>query len=173
MNCLDQTCLLLSYDYAALRVIPVKQAFRLIFSDKAEVVKEFAGKFVKTVSRAFAVPAVVRLLSKFKLKFNVRLTRKNILIRDHYRCRYCGKEGTANSLTLDHIIPRSKGGRFTWDNITTSCVDCNSRKGDRTPEQAGMKIIGGPPSRLGMYEYIRCLLNSRLNRVPEWEVFVS
>ena len=173
MSNLNHSCLLLSYDYTALRVIPVRQAFKLIFSDKAEVVKEFADRVVRSVSRAFNVPAVIRLLNKFKLKFNVRLTRKNILIRDKMRCRYCGKEGTASSLTLDHVIPRSRGGKFSWQNIVASCLTCNARKSDRTPEEAGMKILGGEPDRLDMYEYIRCLLKTRLNSVPEWEVFVS
>jgi len=173
MSCLNHSCLLLSWDYTALRVIPVKQAFKLIFSDKAEVVTAFADKVVKSVNRAFNVPAVIRLLNKFKLKFNVRLTRKNILIRDKHCCRYCGKEGTSTTLTLDHVIPRSKGGKFSWQNIVASCLQCNAKKGDRTPEGAGMKILGGDPDRLDMFSYIRCLLSTRLGAVPEWEVFVS
>ena len=173
MSNLNHSCLLLSYDYTALRVIPVKQAFKLVFSEKAEVVTEFKDRVVKTVSRAFKLPAVVRLLGKFKLKFNVRLTRKNILIRDKFRCRYCGKEGTPTGLTLDHVMPRSRGGKFSWQNIVAACLDCNAKKGDRTPEEAGMAIMGPEPDRLDMYEYIRCLLKSRLSEVPEWETFVS
>jgi 5-methylcytosine-specific restriction endonuclease McrA len=156
-----------------LRVIPVKQAFKLIFSDKAEVVRAFKDKVVKTVNRAFNIPAVIRLLGKFKLKFNVRLTRKNILIRDKFRCKYCGREGTTNTLTLDHIIPRSRGGKFSWQNIVSSCLECNAKKGDRTPEEAGMRILGAEPDRLEMYEYIRCLLTTRMRDIPEWEAFVS
>lgn len=173
MSNLNHSCLLLSYDYTALRVIPAKQAFKLIFSEKAEIVTEFADKVVMTVSRAFKLPAVVRLLNKFKLKFNVRLTRKNILIRDKYRCKYCGKEGTGNTLTLDHVLPRSRGGKFSWQNIVTACLDCNAKKGNRTPEESGMGVLGSKPDRLDMYEYIRCLLQSRLSSVPEWETFVS
>ena len=173
MSCLNHSCLLLSWDYTALRVIPVRQAFKLIFSDKAEIVRAFKDRVVKTVNRAFNVPAVIRLLGKFKLKFNVRLTRKNILIRDKFRCKYCGKEGTGSTLTLDHIIPRSRGGKFTWQNIVASCLECNAKKGDRTPEEAGMRIMGAAPDRLDMYAYIKCLLSTRLNGIPEWEAFVS
>ena len=173
MSHLNHSCLLLSWDYTALRVIPVKQAFKLIFSDKAEVVQAFKDKVVKSVNRAFSVPAVIRLLNKLKLKFNVRLTRKNILIRDKFRCKYCGKEGTTSTLTLDHVLPRSKGGKFSWQNIVSACLDCNAKKGDRTPEEAGMKLIGGDPDRLDMFAYIKCLLKTRLNDVPEWESFVS
>lgn len=173
MSNLNHSCLLLSYDYTALRVIPVKQAFKLIFSDKAEIVSEFKDKVVKSVTRAFSIPSVIRLLNKFKLKFNVRLTRKNILIRDRNRCRYCGKEDSSAALTLDHVLPRSRGGKFSWENIVTCCLDCNARKGDRTPEEAGMKIIGGMPDRLDMYEYIRCLLKTRLSQSAEWEPFLS
>lgn len=173
MSSLNCSCLLLSYDYTALRVIPVKQAIKLIFSDKAEIVSEFKDRVVKSVTKVFRLPSVIRLLNKFKLKFNVRLTRKNILIRDKYRCRYCGKEDTPSSLTLDHVIPRSRGGKFSWENIVTCCSSCNAKKSDRTPEEAGMKLLGGPPDRLDMYEYIRCLLRTRLSHIPEWETFLS
>lgn len=172
MSHLDQACLLLSSDFTALRLIPVKQAFKLVFSEKAEIISEFKDKVVKTVSRVFSVPSVVRLLSKLKLRYHVRLTRKNILIRDDNSCRYCGKSGTPATLTLDHVIPRSRGGKFTWQNIVASCLDCNAKKGDRTPEEAGMGIIGGPPDKLEMFEYIRRLLKSRLKATPEWEVFI-
>lgn len=110
---------------------------------------------------------MIRLLSKFKLSFNVKLSRKNIFIRDNYKCRYCGKNGSASSLTLDHVLPRSRGGKFSWDNLVTSCVSCNARKGDRTPQESGIGLIGGPPSKLDMYAYIRCLLENR-QCVPEW-----
>lgn len=173
MSALEQSCLLLSYDYTALRVIPVRQAFKLVFSDKAEIISECKDLLVRTVSKVFSVPSVIRLLNKFKLKFNVRLTRKNILIRDKHRCQYCGAEGTPATLTLDHVVPRCKGGKFTWQNIVTSCLDCNNKKGDRTVEEARFGFLYGPPSKLDMYEYIRCLLHTRLSSVPEWESFIS
>lgn len=172
MSHLNGSCLLLSSDYIAVKVIPVRQAFKLIFSDKAEVIKSFKDKVVRTVDRVFDVPAVIRLLTKLKLKLHVKLSRRNILIRDGYSCRYCGKSGTSGSLTIDHVVPRSRGGKFTWQNIVASCLSCNSLKGDRTPEEAGMKIIGGPPVRLDMFSYIRCLLNTRLKDIPEWEAFI-
>lgn len=173
MSNINYSCLLLSSDWTALRVIDVKQAFKLIFSEKAEIVSEFKDKVVHTVSRVFNVPAVIRLLTRLKLKFNVRLTRKNIVIRDKYRCRYCGKEGTLSSLTLDHVIPRSKGGKFSWENIVASCLECNAKKGDRTPHEAGMSLLGGEPHRLDMFEYIQCLLRTRLGNIPEWEAFIA
>ena len=173
MTCLDHSCLLLSHDYTALRVIPVRQAFKLIFSAKVEVVSEFKDKLVKTVSRVFNAPSVVRLLSKFKLKYHVRLTRKNILIRDRHSCKYCGREFSTASLTLDHILPRSRGGKFSWQNIVACCLDCNAKKGDRLPDEAGMGILGSPPNRLEMFEYIRCLLKTRLRNTPEWETFIA
>jgi 5-methylcytosine-specific restriction endonuclease McrA len=172
MSDVNYSCLLLSSDWTALRVIGTKQAFKLIFTEKAEVISEFKDKLIRTVSRVFKAPAVIRLLTRLKLKFNVRLTRKNIVIRDRYRCRYCGNEGTLSSLTLDHVIPRSKGGKFTWENIVACCLDCNSKKGDRTPLAAGMSLLGGTPRRLDMFEYIQCLLRTRIGSIPEWEAFV-
>lgn len=168
----NHPCLLLAHDYTALRIIDFKQAFKLIFTDKAEVVTEFKNKIVCTVSQVFKLPAVVRLLNKFKLKFNVRLTRKNIFIRDNFRCRYCGIKGSMSSLTLDHVEPRSRGGKFTWENIVSSCIDCNTKKGDKLLGETQMKIRGGPPRRLDMYEYIRCLVTNRDN-TPEWKDWLS
>jgi len=161
-------CLLLAYDYTALRIIDFKQAFKLVYTEKAEVVSEFKDKIVRTVSQAFKLPAVIRLLNNFKLRFKVRLTRKNIFVRDNFCCKYCGSTGSLSSLTLDHVTPRSRGGKFTWENIVTSCLDCNAKKGDRMPGEAKMSLRGGPPKRLDMYEYLRCLISNR-NRIPEWE----
>jgi 5-methylcytosine-specific restriction endonuclease McrA len=170
MECTSQ-CLLLSYDYRALRLINWQQAFKLIFTEKAEIIKEFAEGSIKTVSQSFKVPAVIRLLKKFKLRTKVRLSRKNILIRDKFKCRYCGFKGTSSVLTLDHVVPRSRGGKFTWENIVTSCWDCNNVKGNRLPEEAGMFIHGRPPHQMDVFEYIKLAFESRAD-VEEWQDFL-
>jgi len=168
MATMSHPCLLLAHDYTALRVIDFKQAFKLIYTEKAEIVSEFKDKVIKTVNKAFKLPAVIRLLNGFKLKFNVKLTRKNIFIRDSFKCKYCGHKGSASNLTIDHVEPRSRGGRFTWENIVTSCLECNTKKGNRAPGEAKMTLRGGPPRRLDMYEYIRCLISNR-HCIPEWQ----
>ena len=164
-------CLLLAHDYTALRIIDFKHAFKLIYTDKAEIVTEFKNKAIRTVSKSFKLPAVIRLLNKFRLKFNVKLSRRNIFLRDNFKCRYCGHKGSGSTLTLDHVLPRSKGGKFSWNNIVTSCLDCNSFKGNKTLSESRMSIKGGSPKKMDMYEYIRCLINNKSN-ISEWEVWL-
>lgn len=164
-------CLLLSHDYQALRFIDWQQAFKLIFTDKAEIIKEFTDDVIRTVTKTFKVPAVIRLLRKFNLRTKVRLSRKNILIRDRHCCRYCGFKGTSSSLTLDHVVPKARGGKFTWENIVSSCWDCNNAKGDREPHEAGMTIHGRPPHRMDVFEYIKRAFQSRAD-VKEWQDFL-
>ena len=156
--------------FIAIECISTK-SIRLIFSERVEVIREYSDKVVRTVSEVIKVPAVIRLLTKFKLRTHVKLSRKNILIRDSYRCKYCGKSGTSSSLTLDHILPKSRGGKFTWENIVTSCWTCNSEKGDRTPSEAGMKIQGGLPQKMEMFEYIYRIFEARYD-VAEWQDFL-
>ena len=101
--------------------------------------------WVHTPRLAIAVPRVIRLLSYTgRPQREVRLTRRNIHARDLFRCHYCGKRFATRDLTIDHIVPRSLGGRNTWDNLVTACVPCNSRKGGRTPQGANMRLHRKP-----------------------------
>jgi 5-methylcytosine-specific restriction endonuclease McrA len=165
-------CLLLSHDYTPLKILSIKQTFRLMFNEKVDVVLEYADKVVRTVNRAFKVPAVMRLLGKVSLHFQVKLSRRNVFVRDRYTCQYCGKAGTNANLTLDHCTPRSRGGRFSWDNLVTACIDCNSRKGNRTPSEAGMGLIRGMPKRMEVFEYLQNVVNFKY-RIPEWSDFLK
>jgi 5-methylcytosine-specific restriction endonuclease McrA len=141
-------------------------------NDKADVILEYSDKIIRTVNRVFKVPAVIRLMKKISLKFSVKLSRRNVFIRDRYHCQYCGTSGTASSLTLDHCKPRSKGGKFSWENLVACCVVCNNNKGDRTPEEAGMSLIRGEPRRLEIFDYIHALVNTKY-KVPEWGDFLT
>ena len=101
--------------------------------------------WVHTPRLAIAVPRVIRLLHYTgRPQREVRLTRRNIHARDSFRCHYCGKRFTTRDLTVDHIVPRSLGGRDTWDNLVSACVPCNSRKGGRTPQGANMRLRRKP-----------------------------
>lgn len=165
-------CLLLSHDYTPLKILSIKQTFRLMFNEKVDIVLEYADKVVRTVDRAFKIPAVMRLLGKVSLRFQVKLSRRNIFIRDRYTCQYCGKAGTNANLTLDHCTPRSRGGRFSWDNLVTACIDCNSRKGNRTPAEAGMGLLRGMPKRMEVFEYLQNVVKFKY-RIPEWSDFLK
>jgi 5-methylcytosine-specific restriction endonuclease McrA len=134
--------LVLNYDYSPVGVCTVERAFLLIYRDKAEQVQAFENFELRTVSRSFSMPAVVRLLRYVNIPYkSVELTRNNIFKRDGFECQYCGSE---SDLTLDHVIPRSKGGPSNWKNLVTACKTCNAQKGNFSPEQAGLPLKQAP-----------------------------
>lgn len=101
--------------------------------------------WIHTVRLQIAVPRIIRLLGYDKLpRQDVKFNRRNIFARDGSRCQYCGKRFATTELSLDHVVPRSQGGRSTWDNIVCCCIKCNVKKGGRTPEQAHMHLISKP-----------------------------
>lgn len=134
--------LVLNYDFNPISVCTVQRAFILTYLKKTELVKSANGYKLHSVTDSFPLPAVIRLKKYVHIPYKgVALTRQNIFKRDHFVCQYCG---TGKDLTLDHVIPRSKGGRSTWDNLITACRRCNSRKGDYSPDQAGIKLMTKP-----------------------------
>ncbi|MGH7178409.1 MAG: HNH endonuclease [Tepidisphaeraceae bacterium] len=101
--------------------------------------------WIHTVRLQIAVPRIIRLLGYEKLpRQDVKFNRRNIYARDSSRCQYCGKRHPTTELSLDHVIPKSQGGKSTWENIVCCCVKCNVRKGGRTPEQARLHLISKP-----------------------------
>jgi 5-methylcytosine-specific restriction endonuclease McrA len=129
--------LVLNSDYTPLNVTSVRKGFVLVIKGKAEVLKHDVEKITSSV-KEFAKPLIIRLLSYVRFKTrSVRLNRKSIFKRDNNQCVYCGNE---KNLTLDHIIPRSRGGKNTWTNLVTCCSSCNLKKANKTPEEANMKM---------------------------------
>jgi len=142
--------LLLNATYEPLKVIAWQRAIRLMCLGKVEVVEEYDQE-VRSVTISFKLPAVVRLLNFVRVKPRsswVKFSRANIYARDDHRCQYCGVRYSTEDLTFDHVVPVAVGGQKGWENIVTCCIDCNRKKGGRTPEQAGMRVIR-PPSRPG------------------------
>jgi 5-methylcytosine-specific restriction endonuclease McrA len=136
--------LLLSQGYQPLGTIPWQRAVSLLTLGKVEVVEEYDVD-IRSVYLVIRMPAVVRLITRFRRhKQRVKFSRQNVLARDRWRCQYCGQKKPTAELTYDHVIPRSQGGKTCWENIVTACEDCNSRKADRTPAQAGMKLRSKP-----------------------------
>ena len=136
--------LLLNITYEPLKIINWKKAITLLFLGKVEVVEEY-NREIHSVSFTIKLPSVIRLLKLVKRPERpVRFSRQNIYLRDNYKCQYCGEQFPTEELTYDHVLPRSKGGRTEWENIVTCCIDCNKKKGGRTPEEAGMKLIRRP-----------------------------
>ncbi|MCF8413733.1 MAG: HNH endonuclease [Melioribacteraceae bacterium] len=111
----------------------------LIFLAKAEIVETKKDYAVRSVSKTLPWPSVIRLKTYVNVPYKkIILSRKNILKRDKHKCVYCGRGDLP--LTMDHIIPRSKGGVDSWENLAAACMPCNNRKGDRTPSEAGMRM---------------------------------
>lgn len=142
--------LLLNATYEPLRVISWQRAIRLLTLGKVEVVEE-TDREIRSVSFVIRLPSVVRLLRLIRLRRQpLKFSRQNIYLRDNFRCQYCGVRVSSQELNLDHVIPRSVGGKTCWENIVTCCVSCNVRKGGNTPEAVGMRLISRPlkPDRL-------------------------
>jgi 5-methylcytosine-specific restriction endonuclease McrA len=136
--------LVLSQSYEPVNIVSWKQAITLLFLGKAEVIEEY-DRNIKTTSIVIKIPAVVRLINAFRRhRKAVKFSRVNIYGRDKYTCQYCGVRHTISALTYDHVVPRAQGGKTVWGNIVTACEDCNRRKANRTPDQAGMKLLKVP-----------------------------
>ncbi len=134
--------LLLNADYSALSLCSVRRAVVLVLDAKADLVEACGDQRLRSATTSFAWPSVVRLRSYVRVPYRtIQLTRKNVLRRDHFRCQYCGGR---ESLTLDHVFPKSRGGRDLWENLVAACSSCNARKGCRTPEEASMPLRTTP-----------------------------
>jgi 5-methylcytosine-specific restriction endonuclease McrA len=141
---LQTPVLVLNATYEPVNVCGARRALILILKGAA-LAEEESSKEIRSTSIAIRVPSVIRLLEYHRIPYQTRvLSRKNILIRDRYTCQYCTEIFTAAELTLDHVLPRSQGGKSTWENLVACCYACNNRKGDRTPEQANMHLMRLP-----------------------------
>ncbi len=169
-NALSSSVLVLNRLYMAVHVVNVRRAFGLLCRELAEVIHLEDGKFgsycfeswrerselcagekglhddwIRSVNFEIQVPRVVRLLRFDRLpKQKLHLNRRNVLARDGHICQYCGKHFPTAQLSIDHIVPRSRNGATTWENVVCACLACNVKKGGRTPHEARMKLISTP-----------------------------
>lgn len=146
---IDRKVLLLNQNYEPLTVCTARRAIVMIFMGTVQIVDAHETLGIRSVSAFYKLPSVVKLETYVKSPYRqVILNRKNLLLRDGHKCQYCGVR--APELTVDHVIPRQKGGRDTWENLVCACTRCNARKGDRAPEKSGMKLLKKPrrPHRL-------------------------
>jgi 5-methylcytosine-specific restriction endonuclease McrA len=159
--------LVLNQNYEPLNVCNEKRAFVLIDRGKAEVLEHGRGQ-IRTPSQDFPRPSVIRLVYLIKRpRPKARLTRREIFLRDNFTCQYCGSR--AKDLTLDHVTPRHKGGKHTWDNLVSACRSCNHRKGGKSVEEAKMSLRRVPfQPRISTYY----MLNQYLASYAEWQKFV-
>ena len=134
--------LVLNNDYTPVSVTDMVRGFKLVYKGKAEIVEHDETNPIVTDHKVYKRPSVIRLLNYVVLPFKkLKPTRDNIFRRDGHTCVYCESK---KNLTIDHVMPRSRGGENTWENLATCCTKCNGKKGDRTPEEAGMKLLQKP-----------------------------
>ncbi len=139
------------------KIISWQRAVVLAYLGKVEVIETWDAELCSP-SATMMTPAVVRLKKgSVSTKQSVRFSRVNVFTRDKFRCQYCGDKKPLKQLNYDHVIPRVQGGKTVWENIVTSCYACNDRKGSRTPDQAGMKLLRQPkkPTSLPVVPPIR------------------
>ncbi len=167
---LNTSVLVLNRAFMAVHVVNVRRAFGLMYRELAEVIDVEDGQYanydfeswllisdlrtdesdphrdwVRSVSFEIQVPRVIRLLFYDRVpKHSLRFNRRNLFARDNHRCQYCGTHVPQQELSMDHVLPRSRGGTTTWENIVCCCVRCNSAKGGRTPKEARMPLLKKP-----------------------------
>ena len=142
---MEQT-LLLNASYEPLKIVHWQKAITLWCQGKVEVIAVH-DREIRAVSVSFKLPSVIRLLRfvKIKRRFDyVPFSRANIYARDNHTCQYCNESLPTAELTFDHVVPVARGGQKGWDNIVTCCIPCNRRKGDRTPEEVGFRLLRRP-----------------------------
>jgi 5-methylcytosine-specific restriction endonuclease McrA len=157
--------LVLNATYEPLNIVSVQRAIVLLLKEKAELI-ESAEERLHAACTSLPVPLVIRLVYYVRIPRPIALSpsRRTVMARDNYTCQYCGTSPGRANLTLDHIVPRSRGGPTNWDNVVTACRACNLRKGDRTPQEANMALRRQP----GRPTYVAFLLLAEAGRQEVW-----
>ena len=159
--------LVLNQNYEPLNVCTVRRAFVLVDRGKAEIIENGRG-YLHSPSYLFEIPSVIRLVYLIRRpRPQGRLTRRDVFLRDRFTCQYCGKQ--TKDLTLDHVLPRHRGGLHDWENVIAACKPCNHRKAGRTPHEAHLRLIRRPvrPS----YSFFR-IFYPYLADQEEWRKFI-
>lgn len=186
MLSLNKPVLVLNKVWIPIRVISAKRCLKLVFADKASIVNpddysvynwEDWQKMdssndevsIKTTSGTIKLPEVMVLLSYDKVFVrNLRLTKKNIYMRDEFKCQYTGDHISGKDADIDHIIPRSRGGKNTWENMVVCSKKINRQKADKTPEEAGLKLIRKPTRPKSEHLFI----DPKIEKPVSWDKFI-
>jgi len=191
----DKKVLLLDSRFKPIRIITVRGAIHLLFREVAEVMNENWERFdasewmertntmlreepntrvIRSVDHAFAVPAVI-CLSEFKMTSHASrcaCNKKNIVLRDHNTCQYCGVVVSLEKASIDHVLPSSRGGQYVWTNVATSCVKCNQAKGDKTPEEWGRPLKKKPLPLKWDVKFIKEVYSKMKDNNEIWRMFL-
>lgn len=189
---MNSDVLVLNRSFYAVAITDFQRAFKLVYSDRAyvidedyrtynfqdwremsEYVKEHPSGYVHTPSFKIAIPEVISLRYYDRLPVNeIKFTRRNIYDHYGYRCCYCGKNFPPSELNLDHVIPRSRGGKTDWNNIVTACIACNLRKGNKLPNEANMDLLI-QPTKPKWRGGLSLLLRPSIKIKASWQKFVD
>ncbi|GFP19388.1 hypothetical protein HKBW3S03_00893 [Candidatus Hakubella thermalkaliphila] len=161
--------LVLNASYEPLNVTSVKRAVVLVLKDKAEPIEVLVQRKFRSERRSIPYPLVIRLVKYVRVPRNVRLriSKKAVLARDSYRCQYCGREN--DYLTVDHVVPRSRGGESDWENVAAACPACNTRKGNHLLHEVSMSLIRKPMAP----SYIVLILLEARTVHESWHPYLS
>lgn len=141
--------LVLNASYEPLNITTWRRAVVMVLKGKAEGLEHDPARRIREDT---LLPTVIRLRHFVRVPYKpLPLTRRNLFHRDGHRCQYCG--ASAEQLSVDHVVPRSRGGLDTWENVTTACLPCNVRKGNRTPREAAMPLLRPPHRPLGSFSF--------------------
>jgi 5-methylcytosine-specific restriction endonuclease McrA len=182
---LDLPTLVLNRSWIPVHITSVRRAVCMVYQDAAMVVTTDTlqvlpfgewismpnpptSRWIRTVSLSVPAPEVIRLSRYDRVPIHeAPFTRRNLYQRDDYTCQYCGRRGSADKLSIDHVVPRSRGGHTTWENCVLACVRCNARKADRTLKEAGLRLQQ-PPRRPRWSPYLNM---AHVERLPSWRRF--
>lgn len=161
--------LVLNATYEPLSIVSVRRAIILLLKDKAEML-EATEERIRSAHLSLPIPSVIRLVYYVRVprRMSIPLSRRSLLIRDNYTCQYCGETLPKSGLTIDHVLPKVRGGSTTWENVVCSCKTCNQRKGARTPEEAGMHLRNKP----GRPKYVAIVLIAQASQYETWQKYV-
>ncbi|HEV3199285.1 MAG TPA: HNH endonuclease [Bryobacteraceae bacterium] len=164
---LNRLVLVLNASYEPINIVPARRALTLVLGGKA-LVEERSKLVIRTSKINVPVPSVIRLVSYRRIpRQNRSLSRKGILLRDGSTCQYCRSTLPPKDLTLDHVIPRSRAGESTWENLVACCFPCNNRKGNRTPQEAGM-VLAKQPRQITIHAKHRLMIGDE----STWERYM-
>lgn len=162
--------LVLNQNYEPLNVCSWQRAVSMVFMGKATPV-EYDGKVLRSPTTELRLPTVVRLSYHVRRPLpEVRISRSSIMARDAHTCQYCGARG--KNLTLDHVLPRDRGGGHTWENVVACCTDCNNKKGNRTPQEANLRLLT-QPRRPRFIPYLNYPTFTAALKHPEWRDYLE
>ena len=163
--------LVLNRSYEPLHICSGRRAITMILCGRAEAVEE-NGLRVRSYTLSLLLPSVIRLQRYIHLprRGEVAFSKRNVSRRDNHTCQYCGRQG--KGLTIDHVIPRSRGGDTSWENVVAACQSCNSRKGNRTPAESGFRLIRRPHRPYFLFhQYVASTVQA--STLESWEKYIE